>query len=121
MPEDNPDYLSAIHQLLVQHYNAEELRSLCFRLGVDYDDLPPGGRESKARELITYLNRRGRLPELKAAVKADRPSAVWRTAAGGGAMPTSQSTTTSSNRRTSSRGYSRRSSAKWRPPSPGTP
>ena len=91
MPEDNPDYLSAIHQLLVQHYNAEELRSLCFRLGVDYDDLPPGGRESKARELITYLNRRGRLPELKAAVKADRPSAVWRTAAGGGAMPTSQS------------------------------
>ncbi|MCA9954733.1 MAG: hypothetical protein KC434_08440, partial [Anaerolineales bacterium] len=84
MPDDNPEYLSAIHQLLMQHYNAEELRSLCFRLGVEYDDLPPGGRESKARELTTYLNRRGRLAELQTAVQAERPNAIWPSAAGGG-------------------------------------
>jgi hypothetical protein len=71
------NYLSDIHQLLLAHFNEEDLKTLCLRLGVEYDDLPGSGRSSKARELITYLQRRGRLEELRPAVVAVRPNAVW--------------------------------------------
>ncbi|MBE2197392.1 MAG: hypothetical protein IAE79_02200, partial [Anaerolinea sp.] len=70
-------YLSAIHKLLVAHFNEEDLKTLCLSLGVDYDDLPATGRGNKARELVTHLERRDRLDELRMAVTAARPNAVW--------------------------------------------
>ena len=70
-PEQTSD-LAAIHQQLVTRFNEEELKTLCFELEVEYDDLPASGRVNKARELVTYLNRRGRLPELQAAIAAAR-------------------------------------------------
>lgn len=70
-------YLGAIHQLLLTHFNEEELKTLCLGLGVDYDDLPATGRSNKARELVTYLKRRDRLAELRVAVTNARPNAVW--------------------------------------------
>lgn len=74
-------YLSAIHQLLLAHFSEEELKTLCLGLGVDYDDLPANGRINKARELITHLERRDRLAELRVAVATARPNAVWPAAA----------------------------------------
>ena len=70
-------YLSAIHQLLLTHFSEEELKTLCLGLGVDYDDLPTNGRMNKARELVTYLERRDRLDELRVAVRNVRPNAIW--------------------------------------------
>ena len=70
-------YLSAIHQLLLAHFDEEELKTLCLSLGLVYDDLPANGRTNKARELVTHLNRRDRLGELQTAVTAARPNAVW--------------------------------------------
>ena len=37
---------------------------MCFKLGVEYDDLPGEGRAGKARELIRLLQRKNRLDEL---------------------------------------------------------
>ena len=68
-PEQTSD-LATIHQQLVTRFNEEELKTLCFELEVEYDDLPASGRVNKARELVTYLNRRGRLPELQAAINS---------------------------------------------------
>jgi V8-like Glu-specific endopeptidase len=70
-------YLSAIHKLLLTYFSEEELKTLCLSLGVNYDDLPATGRDNKARELVTYLNRRDRLRELQTAVMSTRPNAVW--------------------------------------------
>jgi V8-like Glu-specific endopeptidase len=70
-------YLSAIHQLLLQHFDEQELIHLCFKLGVDYADLPATGRGNKARELVTYLDRRDRLDELRTAVMQQRPHVAW--------------------------------------------
>ena len=70
-------YQLEIHQLLLLHYDQEELKTLCLRLGVNYDDLPAAGRENKARELVLRLGRRGRLDELREIVIRDRPTAVW--------------------------------------------
>jgi hypothetical protein len=46
------------------HPDGEELTTLCFRLGVAYDDLGGSGRIDKARELVLLLNRTSHLEEL---------------------------------------------------------
>jgi outer membrane protein assembly factor BamB len=61
------------HTLLVEHFDEQELRTLCFALNVDYDDLPVSGKANKARELIIYLERRGRLGELLYLCQQERP------------------------------------------------
>jgi hypothetical protein len=57
--------LTQLHQEMLNRLGEQELRTLCFALGVNYDDLPPGGRADKARELVLYCERRSRLPALK--------------------------------------------------------
>ena len=66
-----------ILSLLREHFDLEELRELCFILGVKYDDLRSEGRKSKARELVMYLDRCGRLPELTREMKKQRPNIPW--------------------------------------------
>ena len=64
--------------ILVKRFNVEELRTLCFDLGaVEYDDLSGQGRADKSRELIHYLERRERIPELTALIKKMRPDIEW--------------------------------------------
>jgi len=66
-----------LRQILTTYFDAGELRTLCFDLGVDYDNLPGGGKADKARELISYLERRGRLPELVRIGRQLRPDVSW--------------------------------------------
>jgi hypothetical protein len=73
----DPIDLVHLHQLLAQTFSLEELRTLCFTLNVDFDDLPGEGKEAKARELVTYLERRGRITDLIAKVKHERPHVPW--------------------------------------------
>lgn len=65
--------LAELHQFLDTSFNEEELKTLCLYLQVDYDNLPTIGKSNKARELVTYLARRGRLAELQPAITAQRP------------------------------------------------
>lgn len=66
-----------IRTFIVQHYNDSELRDLCFELGIDYENLPGGGKADKARELVAHCNRRGRLAELVELCRSQRPTAPW--------------------------------------------
>jgi hypothetical protein len=59
--------------LLTRGFNEEELKTLAFELGVDYDSLPADGKSGKARELVSHFERRAQLPELVAAVHRVRP------------------------------------------------
>lgn len=61
--------------LICDHFDDEELRTLCFILGVPYGDLPARGRKAKARELIKYFERRDRLNELLEILSQERPEA----------------------------------------------
>jgi Effector-associated domain 7 len=67
----------ALHQTLVDHFDLEELRTLCFYLHVDYDILPGEGKAGKARELISYMHRHDRLGELVAAIASQRPELMF--------------------------------------------
>jgi hypothetical protein len=46
-------------------FNDSELRDLCFELQIDYESLPGDGKAAKARELVSFCERRDRLPELE--------------------------------------------------------
>jgi hypothetical protein len=70
---ENP--LTQLHQFIDKHYDLEELRTLCFELGVDYDALRGEGTAAKARELVLYLGRRGHLAALLQRLRAGRPEA----------------------------------------------
>ncbi|MCP4423797.1 MAG: hypothetical protein GY803_04830, partial [Chloroflexi bacterium] len=66
---------------LIVSYNETELRDVSFRLNVNYEDLSEMTRRGKARELIGYLKRRQRLPELVRVLAEDRPHLAARYAA----------------------------------------
>lgn len=71
-----PDLERTLLHLLLEGYNNAELDELCFELGVDYEDFPAEKR-AKARELVRYLSRRGRLGELVVAGQRSRPHLGW--------------------------------------------
>ena len=66
-----------LFNLLVDKYNDEEIKELCFKLQtVDYDDLAGEGRRAKIRELIRALERRNQLPELVRLINEERPGTI---------------------------------------------
>jgi tetratricopeptide (TPR) repeat protein len=69
--------LAKLRQNLVKHFNNEELNTLSFDLGVDYELLPGDSKEAKARELILYLERRGGVDELIKKCYELRPKVSW--------------------------------------------
>jgi hypothetical protein len=71
------DFLTKLHKLLVEHFNLDELRTLCFDLKVDYDTLRGEEKSAKTRELITVMLRENRLAELAGKLQALRPKVAW--------------------------------------------
>lgn len=74
---NSTDYQKAVYQVLYERFNLSELKTLCFNLDVAYEDLGGSGKSGKVRELIQYLERRNRLADLEAAVRAQRPDIAW--------------------------------------------
>ena len=58
-------------------FNESELTAICFELGVNYEDLNGRNRLDKVRELIIYMERRQRLPDLINVVQKQRPRVNW--------------------------------------------
>lgn len=61
-------------RILVRLFDMEELETLCFELGVDFDSLPAQGKAGKARELVQLAERVNQLSILETAVRRLRPS-----------------------------------------------
>ncbi len=72
-----PRYRSRVRQFLSTHFDTEELRTLCFDLGVEYDDLPGEGRAGKVRELVRYIERHERIYDLLKVGKELAPDLAW--------------------------------------------
>ena len=62
-----------LRRALDDGYNGDELRDLCFELGIDYEDLPGETQSAKARELVLYAKRHNLVAQLVAMVIAARP------------------------------------------------
>ena len=62
---------------LDKSFSEGELRTLAFDLRVDFENLPGHGKKDKARELILYLERRSRIPDLVSELCKLRPGVAW--------------------------------------------
>jgi hypothetical protein len=71
------EILAKLHQNIATYFGDEELRSLCFDLGVDYADLPARNKDGMARELVAYMEHRSRIPELIEMCRKLRPNVEW--------------------------------------------
>lgn len=82
-PKDRiPDNLThpsrfALQRVLDHYFNASELQTLCFELGIDHEQLAGANKSDKVRELITYAERHGRIGELELRCRQLRPHANW--------------------------------------------
>ena len=72
------EYLVNLRELLTAHFSESELRTLCFDLDVEYEDLRGTGRSDKERELVAYLARHDRMGELTEVGARLRPDIPWR-------------------------------------------
>ncbi|MBK9711493.1 MAG: hypothetical protein IPO81_09230 [Kouleothrix sp.] len=66
-----------LRQIITDFFSDDELRELCFDLGIDYENLPGAGKAAKARELVAYAQRRGRMQDLVTTCQQLRPNAPW--------------------------------------------
>lgn len=66
-----------LRRLLTSAFSLAEIRTLCFDLGIDYDDLGGEGKSGKIRELIMHLSRRKRLRDLVELASRERPQINW--------------------------------------------
>lgn len=71
------EHLVLLRQIFTEQFNEEELRTFCFDLGIDYDDLPGRGKPAKARELVAYLERHQRITDCIRIGKQSRPDILW--------------------------------------------
>ncbi len=70
-------YLAQLRKQMLQAFNEDELIDLCFALDIEYENLSGANKMSKARELIRYMDRRGRVKALVTLCAIERPHLNW--------------------------------------------
>jgi hypothetical protein len=65
-----------LRQKLIDYFNREELRTICFDLNIQYDNFPET-LDGMTRELVAYCERNGRIPDLIKICKRLRPKVTW--------------------------------------------
>ena len=73
----SPQYRARLRTQLVASFDANELKTLCADIGVNYDTVPGEELESRAHGLITKLVRRGELVRLTDYCARLRPHLNW--------------------------------------------
>jgi hypothetical protein len=70
------EILSHLRQDLAKYFDREELRTLCFDLGIEHENLPDA-KDSLARELVAQCERYQRTFELTRKCRELRPDVAW--------------------------------------------
>ena len=60
------EYHAKLRENLAEHFNKDELCTLCFDLGIKHENLAADTIDGMARELVAYCERTGKIPELVA-------------------------------------------------------
>lgn len=63
-----------LYDILMRAFSMDEMRSLCLRMGIDFDDIPGSKKSTKFGELMGHCQRRGQLGKLVAHLLAERPN-----------------------------------------------
>ena len=63
----------ALRETLSDRFNLDEIRTLCFDLHIEFENLSGESKQAKAREIVAYCERTGRTGQLVAAIHRLRP------------------------------------------------
>ena len=66
-----------LRQGLVDCFSEEELHTLCFDMGLDYESLTAQGKAGKAREMVAHFERVSGIPKLISRCQQLRPNGPW--------------------------------------------
>ena len=69
--------LMGIRRNLNLLFSEDEIKTLLFDLGLDYDSLPTVGKQGKVRELLALVDRKGLVAQLIESCRRERPGADW--------------------------------------------
>lgn len=73
--DDGPGQAKLLNEL-DQRLNLEDVRTLLFELGIDYDDLAGETKKGKLREMLLYLGRQGQTPRLVTHLRDNYPNVL---------------------------------------------
>jgi hypothetical protein len=62
-----------LFKLIKNAFNLDEVKTLCFQIGIDYEILPGEGKHGKIREFIIYCVKRQRISGLLTLLQDERP------------------------------------------------
>ncbi len=66
-----------LYELINKHFNEGELRTLCFDLDIEYENLGGRGKSNNVRELILFVLRKERYDDLYVQLKHYHPNVNW--------------------------------------------
>ena len=89
MASESAQYLSELHKQIDTYFSFNEVKTLCFDLGVDYENIPGNIRSAFIRNLIVSLAKQNRLQELVNKVRDERPFVDWQNVPSNFELPTS--------------------------------
>lgn len=71
------EFLTRLRELLIARFSDNELKTLCFDMGIDYENISGSTKSAHAIELIRYLRSRDRLGEFLKLCQRERPTVNW--------------------------------------------
>lgn len=77
MNDASQRFLAEMQAKMTTYFNSEEVETMAFVLGIDYDSLRGATKPTKVNALLSDVARNGRLPELLAHVGRERGNVEW--------------------------------------------
>lgn len=68
--------INRIVEVMIEMFNIEEIKTLCFDIGTDYELLGGSGKQGKARELVAWSFRRKLYADLWNKMATQRPNQI---------------------------------------------
>lgn len=59
-------------EILENAFSEDELKTMCFSMAVDYENLPASSKPGKARELLIHAEKTGRINRLYEIIRRER-------------------------------------------------
>ena len=85
---ESTTYLTTLHKNIDAYFNFDEVKELCFDLGIDHEHILGNQRSAFIRNLIVSLARQNRLQELIDILKNERDFVEWQDVPANFELPT---------------------------------
>jgi tetratricopeptide (TPR) repeat protein len=66
----------SLYNFIRDHFNVDEIKTICFKLGIDDESLQWDGKEALVREFVKYSFRKSIISQVTELLKQERPNAV---------------------------------------------